>query len=78
MLAKNQHCHSERSEESYILSIFKRGDPSDLRPQNVLYVKSSAKIFIKWSFIYNVLVNCNQKIEKFYSMNVNYLTKGGH
>ncbi|WP_299230100.1 hypothetical protein [Sulfurihydrogenibium sp.] len=28
--------------------------------------------------LYNVLANCNQKIEKFYSMNVNYLTKGGH
>ena len=30
------------------------------------------------SKMYNVLANCNQKIEKFYSMNVNYLTKGGH
>jgi len=44
MIAKNQHshyaaegrifafmstlCHSERSEESHILSIFKKGDPS--------------------------------------------------
>jgi hypothetical protein len=33
---------------------------------------------VLFNYKYNVLANCNQKIEKFYSMNVNYLTKGGH
>jgi uncharacterized membrane protein len=42
----------------------------ELTNNNVLNLDSTVN--------YNVLVNCNQKIEKFYSMNVNYLTKGGY
>jgi hypothetical protein len=33
-LFQNQHRNSERSEESPFSSIFKRGDPSDLCPQD--------------------------------------------
>jgi len=32
-------------------------------------------VFAKYEENYNVLANCNQKIEKFYSMNVNYFNK---
>ena len=43
----------------------------------VLYDNKKENFEVK-SDPYNVFANCNQKIEKFYSMNVNYLTKGGH
>jgi hypothetical protein len=32
--SKNQHRHSAAGEESPFSSTFKRGDPSDLRPQD--------------------------------------------